>query len=93
MIFQKELILIRQVHQKNVCVVIIGVSIYIGYKFEPNICNKCHDVLITAYKLQLKNIAIPNVNGVDYRCILWGISRNGTANVINNSVLEDQGVL
>ena len=52
MIFQKELILIKQVHQKNVCVVIIGVSNYIGYKFESNVCNKCHDVLITAYKLK-----------------------------------------
>ena len=28
----------------------------------------------TAY--ELKNIAILNVKGVDFRCILWGISRN-----------------
>ena len=28
---------------------------------------------MTAYKL--KNIAILNVKGVDFRCILWGISR------------------
>ena len=45
----------------------------IGFKFEPHACNKCHDVLITAYKL--KNIAILTVKGVDYRCILWGISK------------------
>ena len=34
----------------------------IGYKFESiesNVCNKCHDVLMTAY--ELKNIAILNV--------------------------------
>ena len=28
---------------------------------------------MTAY--ELKNIAILNVKGVDFRCILWGISR------------------
>ena len=33
------------------------------------------------------------VNGVDYRCILWGISKNETVNKLNNSVLEDKGVL
>ena len=27
-----------------------------GYKFDPHVCNKCHDVLMSAYKL--KNIAI-----------------------------------
>ena len=31
----------------------------VGYKFEPNVCNKCHDVLMTAYRL--KDIAILNV--------------------------------
>ena len=41
----------------------------IGYKFESNVCDKCHDVLITVY--ELKNIAILNVKGVDYRCIFW----------------------
>ena len=41
---------------------------YVGFKFEPNVCNKCHDVLITAY--ELKNIAILNVKGVGFRCIL-----------------------
>ena len=40
----------------------------VGFKFEPYVCNKCHDVLMTAY--ELKNIAIFNVKGVDFRCIL-----------------------
>ena len=49
-----------------------------GFKFEPHVCNKCHDVLMNAY--ELKNIAILNVKGVDYRCILWGMSKNEAAN-------------
>ena len=45
----------------------------------------------TAY--ELKNIAILNVKCVDFRCILWGISRDGAVNRLNNSVLEDKRVL
>ena len=40
----------------------------IGYKYEPNVCNKCHDISVMAYELE--NIAILNVKGVDYRCVL-----------------------
>ena len=63
----------------------------IGVKFEPHVCSKCQDVLMTAY--ELKNIAILNVKSVDFRCILWGITRDETANILNNSMLEDKGVL
>ena len=30
-----------------------------------------------------------NVKGVDFRCILWGISRDDSVNRLNNSALED----
>ena len=46
---------------------------------------------MTAY--ELKNIAILNITGVDFRCILQGISRDEAVNRLNNSVLEDKGVL
>ena len=62
----------------------------VGFKFEPHVCNKCHDVLMTAYGL--KNIAILNAKGVDFRCILWGISMDEAVNRLNNSVLEYKGV-
>ena len=63
----------------------------VGFRFERHICIKCHDVLMTAY--ELKNIAILNVKGVDFRCILWGISRDEAVNRLNNSVLEDKDLL
>ena len=46
---------------------------------------------MTAY--ELKNIAILNVKGVDFRLILRGISRDEAVNTLNNSVLEEKGVL
>ena len=85
--FQNEFALMKQVHQKNVCFVIIDIL----KMFEQHVCNGCHDVLMTAY--ELKNIAILNVKGVDYRCILRCISKNQAVNILNNSVLEDKGVL
>ena len=41
---------------------------------------------------EFKNIAILNVKGVDFRWILWGISRGEVVNRLNNSVLEDKGL-
>ena len=63
----------------------------VGFRFEPHVCNKCHDILMTGY--ELKNSEILNVKEVSFRCILWGISRDGPVNRLNNSVLEDNGVL
>ena len=38
------------------------------FKFKLHVCNKCHDVLMTAYELE--DIEILNEKGLDYRCIL-----------------------
>ena len=51
----------------------------IGFKLEPHVNNKCHDVLMPAY--ELKNIEVLNVKGVNFRCILWVISRNEAVNL------------
>ena len=59
----------------------------IGFKFERHVCNKCHDVLMTTN--ELKNIAILDVKGVDFRCVLWGISRDEAVNRLTNSVLDN----
>ena len=46
---------------------------------------------MTAY--ELKKIVILNLKNVDYRSILWSISKNKAVSVLNNSALEDKGVL
>ena len=63
----------------------------VGFKFEPHVYNKCYNALMTAYELE--NTAMLNGKGVVFRCILWGISRYEAANRLNNSLLEDKGVL
>ena len=67
------------------------VFLNVGFKFELLVCNKYHDVMMTAY--ELKNIAKLNVKGVDFRCILWGISRDEAVNRLNDSVLENNSLL
>ena len=62
----------------------------VGFRFEPHVCDKCHDVLMNTY--ELKNIAILNVKSVDFRCILLGL-RDEAVNRLNNSVLGNKGVL
>ena len=44
-----------------------------------------------AYKL--KNFPVLHAEGVNYRCILWGISRNKAVNRLKSSVLENEDVL
>ena len=63
----------------------------VGFKFEKNVCNRCHDLLTMAYSLE--NIVILNTKETTFRCILWGISKNEGLKRLNNSVLEDKGVL
>ena len=63
----------------------------VWFKFEWHVCKKFYDALVTAY--ELKNIAILNVKVLDFRCVLWGISRDEAVNRLNNPVLQDKGVL
>ena len=42
---------------------------------------------------ELENITILNVKGVDYRCVLWNITKNDAINRLNNSKLDDKGSL
>ena len=91
LIFQKELILIKQVYQKNVCFVIIGILNVFVMNLNPMFATNVIMKLMAAY--ELKNITILNVKDVDYRCILWGVSKNDEINILNNSVSEEKGVL
>ena len=36
-----------------------------SFKFEPNVCNRCHDLLTMS--INLSDIAILNIKGSDYR--------------------------
>ena len=43
------------------------------FKFQPDVCNVRHDVLIMS--INLNDFAILSICGVHYRCIVNGISK------------------
>ena len=51
-----------------------------GFKFQPNVCNKCHDLLMMS--MNLSDIAILNIEGSDYCCVFSRISKNEAINLI-----------
>ena len=63
----------------------------VGYNYESHVCNKCHDISMMAYELE--SIAILNIKGVDYRCLLWNMTKNDAIEFLNNSLLDNKGAL
>ena len=60
----------------------------IGFKYEPYICNGCHDLMQKA--MSFNDIAIVYVKGIAYRIRFWYMSKNGTISIMDNSNLVDQ---
>ena len=44
-----------------------------GFKFQPNVCNGCHDLLIS---INLSDFAILHIKSAYYCYIIRGISKN-----------------
>ena len=56
-----------------------------GFKFQPNVCNRYHDLLMIS--MNLSDIAILNIKSTDYRCIISRISKNEAINLMQNANL------
>ena len=59
-----------------------------SFKFQPNVCNRCHDLLMIS--LNLSDIAILNIKGSDYRYIIILISKNETIHLLKNADLTEK---
>ena len=53
--------------------------------FQPNVCNRCHDLLTMS--INFSDIAILNNNGSDYCCIISRISKSEAINLMQNTNL------
>ena len=64
----------------------------IGFKYEKNLCNGCHDLMEKA--ISFNNVTIAYVKGSAYRIHFWYMSKDDSTNIINGSNLVDKiGVL
>ena len=86
--FLKELMLIKQVHQKILMFVTIGKFLNKGCKFEPHVCNRCHDLLMMSMKLS--DIAILNIKGSDHCCTISRISKSEAIKLFQNIDLTEK---
>ena len=59
-----------------------------GFKFQPDVCNGCHDVLIMS--INLNNISILNICRVDCACIITRISTSESVNLLQNAHLSEK---
>ena len=80
--------LIKQIFQKNVIFVTIGLLKILGL----NRCNGCHDLIQKA--MSFNNVAIVYVKGNACRIHFWYMSKDDAINIMNGSNLVDKrGVL
>ena len=73
---------------KECDIVTIGVFLNKGFKFQPNICNGCHDLLMMS--MNLSDVATLSIKGVDYRYIISVISKNEAINLMQNTDLTEK---
>ena len=59
-----------------------------GFKFQPDVCNGCHNVLMMSKNLG--NIAILNIRGIDDRCIISRIVKSQAINLMQNFNLSEK---
>ena len=86
--FLKELILIKQRNKKSAIFVTIGIFLNKGFKFQPNLCNRCQDLLMMS--MNLSDIAISNIKSADYRCIISRICKREAINLIQYIDLREK---
>ena len=61
-----------------------------GFKFQQDVCNWCHDVLMMS--INHSNFAISDIRGIDYRCIINEINRSKAINLLQNVSLTETSV-
>ena len=59
-----------------------------SFKFQPTVCNGCHNVLMMS--MNLKDIAVLNIHGVDYCCIINGTSKSKAIGLLKNANLNEK---
>ena len=78
----------NQVRQKSVIFVTIWYFLNYSFKFQPNVCNRYHDLLMIS--MNLNDIAILNNKDSDYHCIISLISKSEAIKLMQNADLTEK---
>ena len=63
----------------------------IDFKYEPYLCNGCHD--LSQKTMNFNDVAIVSVKGSDYRIHFWYMSKDDAINIKKNSNLNEKSGL
>ena len=61
-----------------------------SFKFQPNVCYRCHDLLMMP--ANLSDIAILKIKGPNYHCINSLITKKEAINLLQNAGLTGKSV-
>ena len=73
------------------CIICLRWFFHHGLEFQNPIYNGWHNLMMLC--LNFSDTAIVTVKGVDYRCIIYNISKYESIHLSENSVLEDRGYI
>ena len=59
-----------------------------SFKFQPNVCNRCHDLLMMS--INLSNITILNIKELSYCCIISLVNKNEAMELLQNADLTEK---
>ena len=76
--------LIKQANKKSTIFVTTSIFLNKGFKFQPHVWNRCHDLSMTS--MNLSNITILKIKNADYRqnAIIREISKSEAINLLEN---------
>ena len=63
----------------------------IGFKYQPYVSNGCHDLSMVVQNLN--SSVILNIKGADYKRCVVNMSKTDAISFLNNSILDNKGVL
>ena len=82
-IFHKELMLIKQNVSKECDICYYWYLLDKSIKYEPYLCNGCHDIMEKA--MNFNDVAIVFIKGSDYRIHFWYMTKDDPIIIMNNS--------
>ena len=59
-----------------------------GFKYEPYLCNGCHNLMQKA--MNFNDVAIVSIKENDYRIHFWYMSKDDEINIMNNYSLDEK---
>ena len=62
-----------------------------GFKYQPYVCNSCHEFSMGVQNLN--DFFIVTIKSIDYRVYIVTVDRKTAVCLLNDSVLNDKGVI